>query len=457
MPRGQTETVDCPLAPDVPLGLRARIGALRRLHSGLAEIRAAGGPVTMVRAGPRRLIPPFAVVTSPQGAHDVLGATDGAFDKETVFFVEGRRWLGDNLFSVAHEQWLPRRRAYQPLFTKRRVAGYATSMAGIGADFASEWAGSGTIDLAVETRRLTLRVLGSSLFGTDLDDRAPELAHSIAASGGFVLDRGLRPARAPHWLPTPARRRFHAAKSISDAVIDDAIAAAHADPDSAPLLQLFFGIEHPHTGKPLPDSVIRDELRVFLTAGHDTTATTLAYALWALGRDRALQDRAAEEATALGPHRLRVEDVGRLEFTTHVIQEALRVCPPAPALARQAMRDVVVDGFRIPAGTNVIVGIYVIHHDPDLWDNADRFDPERFATHCSTGFNRWQYLPFGGGPRTCIGDHFAILEATLALAGILRSASIDALEPHFPVTTPLTLIADGPIPARVSPRTRVAA
>src|SRR3954454_1127649 len=163
-----------PLAPDVPMPLRARLRAVRTFHTGLAEIGAAGGPVTMVRLGPRRLVPIFAVVTSPQGAHDVLAASDGAFDKEMIVHVQNRT-LGDNVFNLAHEGWLPRRRTLQPLFTKRHVSGFAGHMAGAAEALADELVAHGEVDLDEEMRRLTLRVVGRSVFGLDLGDRADEL------------------------------------------------------------------------------------------------------------------------------------------------------------------------------------------------------------------------------------------------------------------------------------------
>ncbi len=141
-----------------------------------------------------------------------------------------------------------------------------------------------------------------------------------------------------------------------------------------------------------------------------------------------------------------------LPFTVRVIHESLRICPPAAAIVRSAMRDVVVDGHRIPAGTYVLVGTYAMHHDPALWPDPERFDPDRFASARLTGEDRWRYLPFGAGPRSCIGDHFAMLEATLGLATIIRRARITSLEPDFPIALPFTLTAGGPIRATIAPR-----
>ena len=208
----------------------------------------------------------------------------------------------------------------------------------------------------------------------------------------------------------------------------------------------------PATGQPLSDAQICDELLIFLLAGHDTTATTLTYALWALGHHPDLQDRVAAEVAALGDRPLTPEDVPRLGYTVQVLHEGLRLCPPGPAAARMAIQDIEVDGHRVEAGTMVGVGIYALHRDPALWDNPLVFDPDRFSPENSKGRDRWQYLPFGGGPRSCIGDHFAMLEATLALATIISRVEIRSIDADFPVTVPFTMVAAAAIQARVYAR-----
>jgi cytochrome P450 len=135
-----------------------------------------------------------------------------------------------------------------------------------------------------------------------------------------------------------------------------------------------------------------------------------------------------------------------------VLHEGLRLCPPGAAVARMTMQDLEVDGHRVEAGTMVMVGIYALHRDPALWDNPLVFDPDRFSPENSKGRDRWQYLPFGGGPRSCIGDHFAMLEATLGLATTIRLAEIRSLDDDFPLAVPFTTVAAAPIPARVRPR-----
>jgi cytochrome P450 len=234
---------------------------------------------------------------------------------------------------------------------------------------------------------------------------------------------------------------------------DRILAACRADPKrDAPLVRALISATDPETGRTLSDNEIRDELILFLLAGHDTTSTTLTYALWALGRHPAMQERVRAEAAEIGDRELTPEDVPRLTYSVRVLHEALRLCPPGAATARMATRDVEVDGYRVQAGTILLVGIYALQRDPSLWEDPLAFDPDRFTPERSEGRSRWQYLPFGAGPRSCIGDHFAMLEATLTLATIIRRTEIHSTDDEFPIAVPFTTVAAKPILARVAAR-----
>lgn len=439
-----------PLAPKNPLPYRERLKAIREFHTGTNKLRDAGGPVTRVTLGPGWLIPPIVLATSPQGIRDILSVRDGSIDKTSTVATELRRLLGGNLFVLPHAEWLPRRRTLQPVFTRQRVRQFGGHMAEAAEIVCATWCDGAEIDLDAQCRTLTLRALGRSVLGLDVDERSDAIAEPLRVATSYAVRRALRPLRAPEWMPTPARRRARAAAGAIRDLADEILQACRADAGrEAPLVHALIAATDPETGQALSDKEIRDEMIIFLFAGHDTTATTLTYALWALGRHPDLQERVAAEAAGLGDRQLTPADVARLGFTVQVLQEALRLCPPGPTGTRMATRDVEVAGYRVEAGTMLAFGRMAVQTDPGLWDDTLRFDPDRFSPERADGRDRWQYVPFGGGPRSCIGDHFAMLEATLALATIVRRVEIESVSEDFPLAVPFTMVAAAPIRARI--------
>ncbi len=416
-------------------------------------MRAAGGPITRVSFGPKWLVPPIVAVFSPAAIRDVLGRNDASSER-CVVHDEVRHLGGDSLFVLPNEPWRPRKRALQPVFTKISVRTFGGHMARAAQTFVDGWRHGGEVDLDVACRTLTMQSLGRSVLGIDLNDRADVIAEHMHTASGYTADRALRPVRAPRWLPTPARRRARAAVAAMRQVTSDILAACRADPTrDAPLVHALLNATDPETGLPLSDADIGNDLLIFMLAGHDTTATALTYALWALGHHPDVQDRVAAEAAELGDRQLTADDVSRLGYTTQVLREALRLCPPAAGVGRLAVRDIDVDGHRVEAGTLIAVGIYALHRDPELWPNPTVFDPDRFSAEQSRGRDRWHFIPFAGGARSCIGEHFAMLETTLALATIVRATRLRSRASDFPVDVPFTTVAKGPIWARIDART----
>jgi cytochrome P450 len=442
-----------PLPPKNPLPYRERLHAAKNFHIGMDKLRDAGGPVTLFTLGPRWLMPPLVLATSPGAIRDILAIKDGSVDKTTSVFVEMRRILGANLADLPYEPWLSRRRTLQPVFTKQRVREFGGHMAVAAETVCAGWPDGGEVDLDAEARKLTLRALGHSVLGLDVEQQANVIDETLRVTLKFAISRAVRPVRAPSWLPTPARRRARAASAKLHSLAREILHGCRDDPSRvAPLVHGLIAAKDPVTGQSLSDEEICDELIIFLFAGHDTTATTLAYALWALGRDPVLQDRLAAEVGALPNRPLTVDDIPHLGYTVQVLREALRLCPPAPTGTRMACQDVEVGGYRVPAGTMLVFGRMAVQRDPALWDDPLKFDPDRFSPDNMKKLDRWQYIPFGGGPRSCIGDHFAMLETTLALATIIRRAEIDSAEPVFPLALHFTMVAGGPIHTRVKRR-----
>jgi cytochrome P450 len=447
----ETEIHALPIAPKNPLPFWQQVKAVRSYIDGHQTLLNAGGPITRLVLGPKWLVPNVVMIASPQGARDLLGRNDGVADRgRAKTMVEMRALMGGNLLNLPHQRWLPRRRALQPMFTKQQVPRYAGHMATAAEVLVDGWRDGAFVDLDSECRKLTLRALGRSVLGLDLGDRAEEVGGALRTSLVWVADRGTRPVNPPRWLPTRGQRAARRANQTLHRLAAEILHAVRTNPDhDAPLVRALIQAIDPETGRPLPDAEICHELVLFMLAGHDTTSTTLTYALWSLGHDRDIQERVRAEVAALGERRLTPEDVTELGFTVRVLHEALRLCPPGSGTLRTPTSDIVVDGYRVKAKTMAVVNFYAMHRDPTLWANPLRFDPDRFLPERSKVRSRWQYLPFGGGPRTCIGDHFAMLEATLALATIIRTAEIESLSTDFPLQTPFTVVAGAPIRARV--------
>ncbi len=444
-----------PPVPLNPLPYLKRLRAVRHFETGLPLLRAAGGPVSRIRLAPRLVMPPIVLICSPQGARDLLGRADSRAERgETSVSHELSAVLGDNLLTMPYAQWLPRRRAIQPLFTIRHVPRFAGHVSTLADELVERWLdGTGEVDLDRDCRALTLRAMSLSILGVDLGGRDDVVASVLRYAVPWAVGRAMRPINTPRWWPTRGRQRAVAASEALHRLAADVMQTCHDSPDiEAPLVRALMAATDPDTGAPLSDRAICDELVLFIVAGHETIATALTYALFAVGHHPRVQERIAVELGEIRSSPITAQDLPRLGYTAQVLREALRLCPPTAALGRMVMQDIVVDGYRVPAGTLALVSVIALHQDPELWPDPLTFDPDRFAPENFTPRRRWDYLPFGAGPRRCLGDHFAMQEATLALAGILRRVQIRSHNDDFPTTAPLTVIPAAPVPASVRPR-----
>ena len=262
-------------------------------------------------------------------------ARQTAIAERTTMHAEMRKSIGASLFVMNHEEWLPRRRMLQPLFTKKHVRAYGNDMAQAAETIAASWGSGRDIDLDLQCRKLTMRALGRSVLGLDLDEQADRMSEPLRIVLEYVADRALSPVPLPRWVPTRTNRRARAASAELRSLAADVLKDCRENPDrDAPLVRALMSATDPVTGRGLTDAEIRDELIVFMSAGHDTTATTMAYALWELGRHPEIQERVRAEVEAIGDRRLTPEDVTELGYTVQVLHEALRLCPPAAAIGR---------------------------------------------------------------------------------------------------------------------------
>ncbi|MGW6705284.1 cytochrome P450 [Streptomyces sp. NPDC054956] len=452
---GVGAATETPLLPGSPL-----LGSLADLRSDslgtyLRALREHGD-VVRVTAGPPGLRSELTCVFSAEGVQQVLAAQAANFRKDNAFYQEVRDSFGNGLLTSQDEDYLRQRRLVQPLFTKRRVDGYAQAVADETAATLSAWEGAadGTVDVADEMTALALRAVSRILFGTDVDATADVVHRCFPVITAFALRRGYSPVNLPRTWPTPVNKRAAAALEELYGVCDGIIArrrgaAAGGGGEGEDLLSLLAAASSADDGQ-FDATELREQVLIFLLAGHETTATSLAFSLHLLGRHPGFQDRArAEIAAVLGDRTPGAADLDRLPYLTQVLKEAMRLYPAAPTIGRSSVAAAEVDGHTIPAGADVILSPWVTHRHPRYWPDPERFDPDRFTPEAEAARPRYAWFPFGGGPRACIGQHFSMLESVVALAMILRAYEFEAVDTEIPVAAGITLQTRGPARCRV--------
>ncbi|MYS10676.1 cytochrome P450 [Streptomyces sp. SID6041] len=416
------------------------------------------GDVVRISAGPPGLRATVYGVFSAEGAQQVLAGESANFRKDNAFYQEVRESFGNGLLTSQDEDYRRQRRLVQPLFTRRRVDGSAAAIAAEVTTLAEEWrrADGGTVDVLQDMARLALRAVARILFGTDVDAAVEIVEKNFPDVGAYVLRRGYSPVNVPRDWPTPGNRRaaavHRALYEVCDRIIAERRSSGAAPGDGQDLLSLLVEAESAEDGS-FDATELREQVLVFLLAGHETTATSLGFALHLLALHPEERKRAHEEVDrVLAGRTPGAGDLDALPYVTRVLKEAMRLFPAAPVIGRRAVAATVVGGVAIPAGADVIVAPWVTHRHPDYWEDAERFDPDRFTPEAEGARPRYAWFPFGGGPRACIGQHFSMLESVIALAMLLQRYDLEAVDTVVPVAPAITLQAAGPARCRLTPR-----
>ncbi|WP_371645110.1 MULTISPECIES: cytochrome P450 [unclassified Streptomyces] len=449
---GGTGGTEVPALAGVPL-----LGSLFDLKSDslgtYLRAQQQHGDVVRITAGPPGLRAELYCVFSAEGAQQVLAAESVNFRKDNAFYQELRDSFGNGLLTSQDEDYMRQRRLVQPLFTKRRVDGYAGAVAAETRAVVEGWerAPGGVVDVGEEMMRLALRAVARILFGTDVEATVDVVDRCFPVITEYVLRRGYSPANVPRTWPTPGNKRAAAAMDELYAVCDEIIAERRSGDTAGgeDLLSLLAAATSTDDVQ-FDAAELRDQVLIFLLAGHETTATSLAFSLHLLARHPEQQARAREEISrVLGDRMPQAADLDRLPYLTQVLKEAMRLYPAAPVIGRGSVAATEVGGRTIPAGSDVILAPWVTHRHPRYWPDPDRFDPDRFTPEAEAGRPRYAWFPFGGGPRACIGQHFSMLESVIALAMVLRAYEFEAVDTEVPVSAGITLRADGPIRCRI--------
>ncbi|WP_290818753.1 cytochrome P450 [Halovivax sp.] len=391
----------------------------------------------------------FVVVTCPDLVEEVLlvrsdefwrGEFEGEFGEflgiEGVLFAEGDEW---------HRQRL----MLQSAFTPDRVTAYANEMVAETARLVDGWADGEVVDVNTVSSALTLRVLTRSLFAIELDgERAADVRRWAEAMGDYLdaTTFGVR-ALLPSWVPDRRARAFRRATDDVSALVEELVAERRREgADGDDLLSLLARAEAPD-GSQLDPTEVRDQLLIFLIAGHETTATALTYACWLLAGDDAAREHLDDELDCvLGGRDPTAADLEDLVWTEAICREAMRCYPPFPFLDREPHEPTTLGGYRIEPGTTVQLNAYGVHRDERWWDDPEVFRPGRWVTDDGeelvdarlAGRPEYAYFPFGGGPRHCLGMRFAMTELQLTLATLARRVTVErvteSLEPSIRVS-----------------------
>jgi len=373
-----------------------RVRMLERLGAEIPRIGRAGfGRVNII------------LINSPDLVQELLVDRNDEFEKGPVLKVFSRPLLGDGLLNSEGEQHLQRRRLVAPAFAHQRVSKYAEVMYRHSEAAQAAWRDGESIDMAQAMMRLTLGIVGRTLFDVDLLDRADTLGRDITTLQAWVVRQMRVPFKIPRF-PAPAGALKRLNETIY-ALIRDRRASGV---DKGDLLSMLLLSQDEETGRHLTDDQVRDEAMTLFVAGHETTAQAMAWSWYLLAQH--------PEQFA----RLRSEG---MPFALQVMKEAMRLYPPAFVMARSALQDTSIGGFPVRKGELILMSQWLLHHDARLFNDPLRFDPDRFLPDREAALPRFAYFPFGGGRRICIGNQFALMEGQIILSTIAPHISLDLL------------------------------
>jgi cytochrome P450 len=375
------------------------------------------GDLVSARFGPR----PVVFANHPDLVEEVLVAQHRKFIKHYRLRKTGRT-LGQGLVTSEGELWRGQRKLAQPAFHRERINRYAQFMVECTERMLASWAGGQVRDVHADMMKLTLEIVAKTLFGAEIGSETVEASAAMETlERGFIARTG-RLIAPPFWFPTPLNIRLQRAVRRLERIIFSIIAdRRESGEDRGDLLSMLLHAQDEDSGRRMSDQLLRDEAMTLFMAGHETTANTLGWAWLFLARHPEVEARLHDELErALGGRPPTIADLPRLAYAEHIVTETLRVYPTVWTVGREAIEPIELGGYRIPAGMTIFMPQWVIHRDARWFDDPEVFRPERWADGLMQRIPRYAYFPFGGGPRICIGNNFAMMEATLILATIAQ-------------------------------------
>ncbi len=402
------------LAPPSLLGW---LGEFRRDPLGVMTRTREFGDVVRLPMGPQS----FYIVNEPASIQRILQDNHRNYSKATRALKMIKQVSGENIFTGEGEFWLKRRRLMQPMFHRQQIAVFGTVMQQAAQELLNEWdaRANSIVNVDAEMMRVTLKIVGRALFSVDFNAEIETLGENFSIGNEDLTFRIRHPFYPPRFVPTPRNRRAQAARQINSDIILRIIRERQAS--GAPqrdLLALLMAMRDEDTGEGLTEQELYRETLVMLFAGHETTSNALTWACYFISQHPDVERKLrAELDSVLQGRAPSLEDIPQLTYTRRVLDETMRLAPPAWILGRIAVKADTLGEYTLPARATILLSPYTMHRHPRYWHDPEMFDPDRFSSEQPP---RFVYMPFGGGPRLCIGQPFALAEATLLLATIIQ-------------------------------------
>jgi cytochrome P450 len=387
------------------------------------------GDIVPMRLG----LTPTCLVTHPDYIEQILK------DRET--FVKSRGFrvlktlLGEGLLTAEGGDWLWKRRLAQPVFQQHRIKGYGIAMVDYTEQMLDTWREGETRDIHTDMMRLTLRIVMKTIFNAEVDEgEAQTVAHALDVAMQWFESKRRQNFLVWEWFPRPENVRYRQAIDAMDGAIYSLIQQKrNAKEDGVDLLSMLMHARDEETGQQMNDKQLRDEVATLMLAGHETTANALSWTWMLLSQyPEARSQLQAELEKVLAGRSPTVEDIPQLRYAGMVVKESMRLYPPVSIFGREAVRDCTVGDYAIPEGCIIQISQWVMHRHPRYFENPDEFQPERWEEDLEKRLPKGVYIPFGDGPRICIGRGFAMMEAVLLLATIAQKFQLNVL-PGFPI------------------------
>ncbi len=392
------------------------------------------GDIAYYRLGPLHAF----LVNEPESIRQVLVTNQNNFTKSRAL-QRAKVMLGEGLLTSEGDFHLRQRRLVQPAFHRPRLIGYAQVMTEYAMRTRESWHAGEVLDVSSEMMRLTLAVVGKTLFSADVEAEAVEIGEALTAVLK-MFDFLMMPfSEYLEKLPLPSVRRFEKGRARLDQTIFGIIAERRrSGEDCGDLLSMLLLAQDEEGGGGMSDRQVRDEALTLFLAGHETTAQALTWSWYLLSQNPECERKMHQEIqSVLGDREPSFEDLPQLRYTEMVLAESMRLYPPAWGVGRKAIEACEIGGYELPPGGIAIMSPYVMHRDPRWFPEPDRFDPERWIPEARDARPKFSYFPFGGGSRLCIGERFAWIEGTLMLATIAQKWRLRLVPGHRVEPLPL--------------------